>query len=371
MSEAFLKNMNRKNSKPRLKWLSFPIIGIFIFIVYWLVATPLIFVAMSKHYSIYKPGYGLAIWPIYYWIIALIIFTIILIICVIIWKFQENKKKNYSYLPGQDRISCNHDKNECYIQMSDLKKRDSYDSLVLKDEEKIELRATEPRDNKRRHTEFPKPKPKLEIKLRPLSQPQESVLTPMTPREVFFMDLIEAAENSPDSQIPTTKLFLENERQHNKAVIVDEKVKTQQNGRQSPQNSDQVPKNVTKVPQNVTQLPQNVTQIPQDGAQTFDAQDMQEILNAHQNKTQKTQTVDKNIPLNKVEHVKEVLKNDDDSTGVIEHITDVSNDSKTQESIFIASVPPKGGESNVVFMYIPDCPPELDQQEFEQTVTSE
>lgn len=198
----------KKISFTKFKHPTFQICVSLFFILYWIILSPLIYVALHKHYKKYEVGIWSDNFPVYYWVIALLIFLAIILLFYLYWSILDDNDKIFELIKETGQLKCNHDKNLCYLTINEREK--SIDSFVIKD---VELRKNEKVNDNRRHTEVARrEKPKLEIKLRPLSQPLESVLTPLTPREVFFMDMIDAANKSPAASIPETQVFLENER---------------------------------------------------------------------------------------------------------------------------------------------------------------
>lgn len=205
-------NFNRKSSP---KWFTYPVFGIFFFIVYWLILCPLIFVSICEYYWHYKIKIWSLLWPLYFWLTALFVFIVIMLLVMVLWLCSEQALKKKRKVCDEEKLLTFKGNNDKYYVKNETEHSEPWEPMDIESEKPVQLRNNENRSlyDKRRHTEFPaSSKTKLQLKLRPLSHVEEFVDPNLTPREIFFFDLIQAANKSPASHITSTKTFLENER---------------------------------------------------------------------------------------------------------------------------------------------------------------
>lgn len=158
MSMLCVKNSENGNLSQPFKFIGFPLYCVLLFILYWFLYCPLMFVKVSylSRYNDWPIE-----WPFYFWSVAFIIFLILLGILVLLWRLSP-KNKNQLFQVN-------------YINEKVIEENTS---LVIC-EKKLELD-----DN-----------------LKKLEENEDIVTTPLTPRELFFYDLIESANKSFNSSI--------------------------------------------------------------------------------------------------------------------------------------------------------------------------
>lgn len=186
--------------------VTFSVCGIIFFVVYWIILCPLTFVTVHKYYgNRYDDWYFW--WPVMFWLIALGVFIVMLCLALVIWRTEESNEEFARLRP-----KCQHEKNRCFIVINEKENRNSGDIV------EVRTNGVGVKYEKHRHTEVPKSRrPKLELKLRPLSCEYDSrQATPLTPRELFFKDMYEAANSSQAStpKMKETEIFVANVPKH-------------------------------------------------------------------------------------------------------------------------------------------------------------
>lgn len=207
------------------------ICGLF-FISYWFMLCPLLFVSYFKDI------------PLLFWSIALLVYIILMAIAIFIWRCLGRKdrkqeivarKQEYDSLLSPEKSNVKQLYHVTLINDTSPDKKshesNTHDSTTnLNKDNNIKSENVENSEKA-----FPKcsvkRKPELMLQKsneRPLSvvSTASSPKSPLTPRELFFIDLIEAANNSPASYIPATQEFLDMERK-NCLPDMDDKTKRQ------------------------------------------------------------------------------------------------------------------------------------------------
>ena len=153
------------------------------------------FVKVYHYYTLHSIAVWPPEWPYYFWIVALVVFLILVSILVILWKWSPKRDNNLfqvNYIEG-DKISLTPDLNKKPQSNSDIDKCEK--SLNIETKEETELKPI-----------FQKTPLKLDLTPKEehkVEKSGENVTTPLTPREIFFYDLIESANKSFNS---STKL---------------------------------------------------------------------------------------------------------------------------------------------------------------------
>lgn len=203
---------HRLRSHP-FKCISLPLWGIFFFIFFWFALVPIIYVLLNMKHGKEWPSN----WIYFFWAICFVIFLIVLCLLICLWRCNPRKK--------------NRDETDELIPNSNTSKtQDIYSQTLTADAIKA------PKDNKERIGTNVTPKrnteaiPVCNVKRRLDKKRPESVnltrvhepqkyrslyygeTSPLTPRELFFFDLMKSAHESERS---LTYSFIENEKKAN------------------------------------------------------------------------------------------------------------------------------------------------------------
>lgn len=181
-------------------FIGFPLLTVLITMFFWLILCPLVFAKCSTM------AYSNRLWPVYFWVTAFIVYLIILALLICYWRCFGKKDKQLIYeITVEDK---DQEENECSIELKDMPSKDvtdinANDSNIKKDTP--DNNELFPRCSVRQKK---RPQSLVLIEERPASQ---NLSSPLTPRELFFIDLIEGANKTCSS---TTHTFLENEKQN-------------------------------------------------------------------------------------------------------------------------------------------------------------
>lgn len=200
---------NKIRSHP-MRCLSLPICLLILFILLWFVIFPVLFVNwyLVRKDWIEEPSF-------YYWIGAYVIFLILSVILVCIWRCMKDSKylkSPYSSTQSQkEPILLNKTPYKSNV-ISTLQRDQSYYNRKS-ETNKIQKESLDEKDQV-------EDLPQKQVKVRPSSLELNngiktraefhSLASPLTPREIFFWDLIESANKICTS---TTHNFIENEKQ--------------------------------------------------------------------------------------------------------------------------------------------------------------
>lgn len=212
-----------------LRCISLPMFGLFLFIVFWFVLSPLVYVQLHSLYHKKWP----AEWVYYFFTIAIIVFVILLALLICLWRFNPEKKtvreeecdglivqqpasKNsdfYTVNLTQEKIE------EAILEENEVDDSDSCESLKSVADKNIQTEITDGSIEKmfsrcsiKRRCERKRPE---SVNLGRQRDPQKyrslyvGPSSPLSPRELFFYDLIKNANRS-DCNI--TQSFIENEK---------------------------------------------------------------------------------------------------------------------------------------------------------------
>ncbi|KAF2896417.1 hypothetical protein ILUMI_09760, partial [Ignelater luminosus] len=227
---------HKLRSRP-FRFITLPIFGLVLFILYWFIICPLIFVALWRMHHDWPKE-----WPFYYWAGALIIFVILLAILVCIWRYSSRKKQEAE--SGIDHkkvpIKCRKDSNpkKLYtISLNTIQKNQDkpekiciepstcqQDSAVTLEQKLI---GNSPKDEDtiekdidkvfrrcslqhRSQKEMKRPESLALSTVTETTAEVHSASSPLTPRELFFWDLIQNANKTRNS---ITNSFIEHEKE--------------------------------------------------------------------------------------------------------------------------------------------------------------
>lgn len=150
------------------QFIGLPLYSVLTFILYWLIYCPLVFIKV-RSYCIVSHSDWPKEWPYFFWIVAFFIYLILMSLLVCLWKLKLPQKRQ----------------NKKLFQISIIDNKE--DST----EEKIESIKEKNYDGN-----------SLKLKIVPSSEPVISEepfitpITPLTPREIFFHNLIESANRA-------------------------------------------------------------------------------------------------------------------------------------------------------------------------------
>lgn len=180
-------------------FIAFPLVTVLTTMFFWLIFCPLLF---AKCLTM---AFSDALWPVYFWVTAFIVYLIILALLLCYWRCTPKKKKQAVYVISvEDKDEVEEDScielNEIPSkEITDINANDSDIKKDTPDQNELFPRCSV-RQKKR-------PQSLMLTEERPVSQ---NLSSPLTPRELFFIDLIETANKTCSS---TTHTFLENEKQ--------------------------------------------------------------------------------------------------------------------------------------------------------------
>lgn len=232
---------HKLRSRP-FRFITLPIFGFVLFILFWFITCPLIFVALLKmHYNWPKQ------WPFYYWMVALIVFVLLLAILVCIWRYssRKNQENSSTMVSGIDSkkmyAKCRKDSNpkKLYtISLNTIQKNQDKPEGICMEPSTCQQDASTLKLEKRLAGDNPKDEDTIENDIdkvfrrcsiqhksqREMKRPESLALStvtettaevhsassPLTPRELFFWDLIQNANKSRNS---TTHSFIEHEKE--------------------------------------------------------------------------------------------------------------------------------------------------------------
>lgn len=230
---------NKIRSHP-LKCLSLPVYLVFFFILYWFIMCPLIFESVEHDYENSLERAWTRDWPYYFWIMAFLLFVLLLSIFICLWRCTPNYVRKPSFLENGERepimrktkkkirrksrslynvsvqnLGCASDDGK-RCSKSDFSNIDadfdrsssiSLDDLS-KDVEKIFPRCSvrrKPNERPSRQTRFDSATEKTEVDVEPNGRQRFS------PREQFFIDFYRGVH---ENDVRATKTFIEMERKN-------------------------------------------------------------------------------------------------------------------------------------------------------------
>lgn len=188
-SEKKPYNPHQIRSRP-FRCLILPIFGVFLFILFWFILCPLLFVYLLQ----LKPKWP-KIWQFIYWLLALIVFVILLLLLVYLWR-RRSKHKNEILGRKESDFLLNNIKNEC--------KKNSCSVTLYTIQKSQEPAERSPPTEKIRNRPS-----NLSISQVTTVELHNSTSSPLSPRELFFWDLIQSANKSSNS---VSYNFIENEK---------------------------------------------------------------------------------------------------------------------------------------------------------------
>lgn len=200
---------HKLRSRP-LRCIAFPAITSLIFIAYWFIICPLVYVSILNE-KLNDPKSDSESWVPLFWGMALLIFIIIMAVLICIWrcvKSQEKEQEIIARRKDYDTMlnTSNFDGKQLY-HVSLIQPQEDKAELVEIPKRKLHINILNNEQNVRPRSEvINRSLPRSEISTKSLPR------SPLTPRELFFIDLIEAVNSSPIAMIPPTQNFIENER---------------------------------------------------------------------------------------------------------------------------------------------------------------
>lgn len=192
---------------------SFIYFEIIYFALYWILIMPSIFVMLFYDCFELDDIVCSQMWPIVFWIIALIFFIVTSFIISVFWIREEMNTSIKLLVPIAKDFA--YEPKESYKTIDEITSDESnspFELIPLKVDEDVEVRLNKSITNLKdhRHTEYPK-KADSELNIRRVSLYDIAKLeSPKSPRELFFKDLIETANSLEASKIPETEKLLEN-----------------------------------------------------------------------------------------------------------------------------------------------------------------
>lgn len=216
------------------KCISLPLWGIFFFILYWFALIPLIYVYLNIFYA-----HELANkWIITFWLIAFAVFIILLSILICLWRCNTNYNKianENAHLLKPPNTGQTIELQTIHVIYNENNSNDNVTKHESRGKELTEINGKEdmnseklfPRCSVKRRIDKKRP---VSVNLTPIHDPQKyrslyyGDLSPLSPRELFFHDLIRSANQSENN---LTNTFLEKERaislQNNLTILKSDK----------------------------------------------------------------------------------------------------------------------------------------------------
>lgn len=208
------KYQSHKIRSHPFKCISLPLWIIFFFIIYWFALVPLIYVCLHM-----RPGREWSNnWIYLFWLICFVIFVIILCLLIFLWKCNPNKKNEEEtdeLIPTNVTISKTQ---EIYPQTLTADAIKTPKDVLDKTDKNVHVETnldTKAICNVKRRLDKKRPE---SVNLTRVHEPQKfrslyyGETSPLSPRELFFFDLMKSAHESERS---LSNSFIENERKAN------------------------------------------------------------------------------------------------------------------------------------------------------------
>lgn len=231
---------NKIRSHP-LKCLSLPVYLVFFFILYWFIMCPLIFESVENDYENSLEHTWTRDWPYYFWIMAFLLFVLLLSIFICLWRCTPNYVRKPSFIENGEKepimqktkkkirrkskslynvsvqnLGCASDDEKKCNGNDDFAKMDSdferLSSISLddlsKDVEKIFPRCSvrrKPNEHQSKQTKFDNTTEKTKACVEP------NVNQRFSPREQFFKDFYRSVH---ENDVKATKTFIEMEKKN-------------------------------------------------------------------------------------------------------------------------------------------------------------
>lgn len=174
------------------RFLLLPICVVFSFILLWFILYPLI------HVYVYKQSIeATENWFWYYWPVALLLFVLLLLFLLCIWRCTPNKTLSEDRREEEKECILNNQRNNFYTVYSETNtniENENTESVALTDITPSKTEKLFPRCSVKRKPE------KLQItKVDIHEQPNKYPVASLSPRELFFKDLLESDNKSNSS----------------------------------------------------------------------------------------------------------------------------------------------------------------------------